>query len=146
MIDLLYIFRLIYFSFFFFFFHIFYNVQLQIFNVFTIYFWNIQIQRYKYIWENKILTDCSFSGHLVHTSEHRIKINLWQLTHCLFAKNVKNKKKSWVFHTLIFKYGIQIENDKRKNSRIIYTKKIYICKAWLVMLIIYYKYICMKLI
>lgn len=131
---------------FFFFFHIFYNVQLQIFNVFTIYFWNIQIQRYKYIWENKILTDCSFSGHLVHTSEHRIKINLWQLTHCLFAKNVKNKKKSWVFHTLIFKYGIQIENDKRKNSRIIYTKKIYICKAWLVMLIIYYKYICMKLI
>lgn len=134
------------FFFFFFFFHIFYNVQLQIFNVFTIYFWNIQIQRYKYIWENKILTDCSFSGHLVHTSEHRIKINLWQLTHCLFAKNVKNKKKSWVFHTLIFKYGIQIENDKRKNSRIIYTKKIYICKAWLVMLIIYYKYICMKLI
>lgn len=131
---------------FFFFFYIFYNVQLQIFNVFTIYFWNIQIQRYKYIWENKILTDCSFSGHLVHTSEHRIKINLWQLTHCLFAKNVKNKKKSWVFHTLIFKYGIQIENDKRKNSRIIYTKKIYICKAWLVMLIIYYKYICMKLI
>lgn len=109
-----------------------------------------EISRYrdilKYIWENKILTDCSFSGHLVHTSEHRIKINLWQLTHCLFAKNVKNKKKSWVFHTLIFKYGIQIENDKRKNSRIIYTKKIYICKAWLVMLIIYYKYICMKLI
>lgn len=146
MIDLLYIFRLIYFSFFFFSFIFFttFNCKYSMYSLFI-----SEISRYRdtNIFERiKYSPIALFQDTWFTLRKHRIKINLWQLTHCLFAKNVKNKKKSWVFHTLIFKYGIQIENDKRKNSRIIYTKKIYICKAWLVMLIIYYKYICMKLI